>query len=566
MVTVTLQDTSPFDGQKPGTSGLRKAVKVFQKHHYTENFVQCIIDSIPVEKRRGCTLVVGGDGRFFMREAVLIIVRMAAANEIGQLVIGQGGIFSTPAVSCIIRKMKATGGILLTASHNPGGPDGDFGIKYNIENGGPAPEAITNEIFSKTKTIKSYKICHDITVDLDTIGSQSWEIEGHTFTVMIRDSVEDYTLLMKEIFDFDLLKTLIAGTEGQAPFKFIASAMHGVTGPYLKRILCQELGAPESYTLKCEPKEDFGGHHPDPNQTYASDLVNLLKKGEHQLGAAFDGDGDRNMILGQNGFFVTPSDSVAVIADNATCIPYFVKTGLKGVARSMPTSAAIDRVGQKLGVECFEVPTGWKFFGNLMDAQRLSLCGEESFGTGSDHIREKDGVWAFLAWLSIIASKKMSVQDILKDFWKKYGRGFFVRCDYENVEAEGAKKMIELLRQTAKDESLVNKSLTGGSGQDQKTYQVKSMDDFSYTDPIDGIVTEKQGVRMIFTDGSRVIFRLSGTGSAGATIRVYVESYEPDESKHLLDAQIVLKPLLDIALKVSKLQEFTGREIPTVIT
>lgn len=528
--------------------------------------MQCILDSIPETKRAGCTLVVGGDGRFFMRDAIQIIARMAAANGVGELVIGQNGIFSTPAVSCIIRKIKATGGIILSASHNPGGPDGDFGIKYNIENGGPAPEANTNEIYSRTQSIKSYKICHDITVDLNTIGSQTWEVEGCTFTVTIKDSVEDYTQLMKEIFDFDLLKKLINRTDDQPPFKFVASAMHGVTGPYLKRILCEELGAAASSTLKCEPKEDFGGHHPDPNQTYAADLVELLKKGDHHLGAAFDGDGDRNMILGQHGFFVTPSDSVAVIAENAMCIPYFVKTGLKGVARSMPTSAAIDRVGQKLGIECFETPTGWKFFGNLMDAQHISLCGEESFGTGSDHIREKDGVWAFLAWLSIIASRKMSVQDILKDFWKKYGRGFFVRCDYEMVDSEGANKMMELLRQTADDGSLVDKTLTGGSSQDQKTYQVKSMDDFSYKDPIDGSVSKKQGIRIIFTDGSRVIYRLSGTGSAGATIRVYVESYEPDESKHLLDPQIVLKPLLDIALNISQLEKFTGRNAPTVIT
>jgi len=371
---------------------------------------------------------------------------------------------------------------------------------------------------------------------------------------------------MKEIFDFDLLKKLISGTGDQPPFKFVANAMHGVTGPYLKRILCQELGAPDTATLKCDPKEDFGGHHPDPNQTYAADLVELLKEGVHQLGAAFDGDGDRNMILGQNGFFVTPSDSVAVIADSAMCIPYFVETGLKGVARSMPTSAAIDRVGQKLGIECFETPTGWKFFGNLMDANRISLCGEESFGTGSDHIREKDGVWAFLAWLSIIASRRMSVQDILKDFWKKYGRAFFVRCDYENVKSEGANKMIDMLREVAADGSLVNKTFTGGSGNDKKSYQVKSVDDFSYTDPIDGSVSSRQGIRIIFTDGSQLIFRLSGTGSAEATIRVYVESYEPDESKHMLDAQIVLKPLLDIALNISQLQQFTGRDKPTVIT
>ncbi|XP_068675965.1 phosphoglucomutase-1-like [Montipora foliosa] len=566
MVKVTVRNTVPFEGQKPGTSGLRKAVTVFKQTNYTENFVQCIFDSIPEEKRKNCTLVVGGDGRFYMRDAIQLIAKMAAANGVGELVIGQNGIFSTPAVSCIIRKIKARGGILLTASHNPGGPNGDFGIKYNTENGGPAPEGVTNEIYSRTQTIKFYKICDEVTVDLGTIGSKSWEVERHKFTVSVRDSVEDYTQLMKEIFDFDLLKKLISGANGQPPFKFIANAMYGVTGPYLKRIFCQELGAPETSTLKCDPKEDFGGHHPDPNQTYAADLVELLQKGEHQLGAAFDGDGDRNMILGQNGFFVTPSDSVAVIADNAKCIPYFVKTGLKGVARSMPTSAAIDRVGKEMGVECFETPTGWKFFGNLMDAQRISLCGEESFGTGSDHIREKDGVWAFLAWMSIIASRQMSVQDILKDFWKKYGRGFFVRCDYENVEPEGANKMMDLLRMAAEDVSLVNKTFTGGSGDSQRSYQVRSMDDFSYTDPIDGSVSKKQGVRIIFTDGSRLIFRLSGTGSAGATIRIYVESYEPDEAKHMLDAQVVLKPLLDIGLTISQLQQLTGRDAPTVIT
>ncbi|XP_032234658.1 phosphoglucomutase-1 isoform X2 [Nematostella vectensis] len=441
MVAVSVVQTSPFEDQKPGTSGLRKPVSVFQQTNYTENFIQAILDAIPAKDRKGCTLVVGGDGRFFMRDAVQTIVRMAAANEIGELVIGQNGIVSTPAVSCVIRKIKAQGGIILTASHNPGGPNGDFGVKYNTSNGGPAPEGVTNHIFELTKTMSQYKICTDITADLTALGTQSWDIDGRNFTVNIRDSVDDYVALMKEIFDFDLLKQFLGGQDGKPGMNILIDSMHGVTGPYVKRIVCGELGASESSVVNCVPLEDFGGHHPDPNLTYAADLVNIMKKGEHGLGAAFDGDGDRNMILGHNGFFVTPSDSVAVIGENYKSIPYFVKTGIKGFARSMPTSAALDRVAQKLGIEYFETPTGWKFFGNLMDAGRLCLCGEESFGTGSDHIREKDGVWAFLAWLSILANRKMSVAEVLKDFWSKNGRNFFTRYDYENVDNQAANRM-----------------------------------------------------------------------------------------------------------------------------
>ncbi|XP_072047752.1 phosphoglucomutase-1-like [Amphiura filiformis] len=550
--------TTPFEGQKPGTSGLRKHVPVFQQANYTENFVQCTLSA--VDDLKGSTLVVGGDGRYYMKEAVAVIIRMAAANGVKKLIIGQNGVFSTPALSCVIRKRKANGGIILTASHNPGGPKGDFGIKYNTANGGPAPEGVTNKIFELTKTLTEYRICPDINMDIGQIGNKDFTVDGNAFTVEIVDSVEDYLGLMKEIFDFDSLKKLFSGS-----LKVVINAMHGVMGPYAKRIFLQELGAPDGTCINCEPKDDFGGHHPDPNLTYAKDLVDLLKKGEHGFGAAFDGDGDRNMILGLNGFFVTPSDSVAVIAANAKCIPYFATGKVKGLSRSMPTSGALDRVAQAEGLEFFEVPTGWKFFGNLMDASRLSICGEESFGTGSDHIREKDGLWAVLSWLSIMATRQLSVEEILKSHWGKYGRNFFTRYDYENVDSEPANKMMANLREMVSESNaanFINKEYSNSG----KAYQVGKADDFEYTDPIDGSVSKKQGVRIIFKDGSRIIFRLSGTGSSGATVRMYIDSYEADESQHMKDAQEVLKPLVQIALEISQLRELTGRQEPTVIT
>uniref|UniRef100_F6PKQ4 EF-hand calcium-binding domain-containing protein 7 n=1 Tax=Xenopus tropicalis TaxID=8364 RepID=F6PKQ4_XENTR len=454
-------------------------------------------------------------------------------NKIGRLVIGQNGILSTPAVSCIIRKIKAIGGIILTASHNPGGPNGDFGIKFNTSNGGPAPEAITDKIFQLSKTIEEYAICPDLKVDLTTIGKQQFDLENKfkPFTVEIVDSVEAYANMLRNIFDFSALKELLSG---QNRLKIRIDAMHGVVGPYVKKILCEELGAPANSAVNCIPLEDFGGHHPDPNLTYASELVDTMKTGEHDFGAAFDGDGDRNMILGKNGFFVNPSDSVAVIAANIFSIPYFQHTGVRGFARSMPTSGALDRVAKATKIALYETPTGWKFFGNLMDANKLSLCGEESFGTGSDHIREKDGLWAVLAWLSIIATRKQSVEEILKDHWQKYGRNFFTRYDYEEVDSEGANKMMKDLETLMFDRAFIGQQLSVGD----KVYTVEKADNFEYSDPVDGSISRNQGLRLIFADGSRVIFRLSGTGSAGATIRLYIDSYEKDLQKIYEDPQV----------------------------
>ncbi|XP_013419467.1 phosphoglucomutase-1 [Lingula anatina] len=551
-------ETKPFEGQKPGTSGLRKNVKVFQQGNYTENFIQCTLDALG-EKLAGSTLVVGGDGRFFGKEAVGIIVQMAAANGVSKLLIGQNGILSTPAVSCVIRKYGTDGGIILTASHNPGGPNGDFGIKFNIANGGPAPSGVTDKIFELSKSITKYKICKDLNVDLSKLDTHDFTVDGRKFTVQVIDSVEDYCGLMKEIFDFGAIKELLTGPSA---LNITLNALHGVMGPYVKRIVCQELGAPETSAVNCVTLPDFGGGHPDPNLTYAAELVDEMKKGNHGFGAAFDGDGDRNMILGKNAFFITPSDSLAVIAANMECIPYFKKTGVRGYARSMPTAGAVDRVAKALGKEIFEVPTGWKFFGNLMDAGRLSLCGEESFGTGSDHIREKDGLWAVLAWLSILANRKQSVEGIVQDHWKKFGRNVFTRYDYEEVDSAPADKMMAKLNDLVGDPSFVGKSFSHGD----KVYKVALADNFEYTDPIDGSVTKKQGIRIVFEDGSRIVFRLSGTGSSGATIRMYIDSYESDQAKLNGDAQEMLKPLVEIALQISQLRELTGREKPTVIT
>ncbi|GCB64620.1 hypothetical protein scyTo_0013364, partial [Scyliorhinus torazame] len=485
--------TTPFGDQKPGTSGLRKRVSVFQSQpHYAENFIQSILAAAIEPTERQCAvLVVGGDGRFYNKHVIQLIIQMAAANGIGRLVIGQNGILSTPAVSCIIRKIKAIGGIILTASHNPGGPDGDFGIKYNISSGGPAPEAVTEKIFQLSKTIEEYAICPDLKVDLTTIGKQQFDLENKfkPFTVM---------------------------------------------GPYVKKILCEELGAPANSAVNCTPLEDFGGHHPDPNLTYAADLVEAMQTGDYDFGAAFDGDGDRNMILGKHGFFVNPSDSVAVIAANIFTIPYFQQTGVRGFARSMPTSGALDRVAKATKISLYETPTGWKFFGNLMDANKLSLCGEESFGTGSDHIREKDGLWAVLAWLSIIAKRKQSVETIMQEHWQKFGRNFFTRYDYEEVDAAAADKIMKDLETIMSDRTFAGHKFTICEGEE---YTVDKADNFEYCDPVDGSISRNQGLRIIFTDGSRLIFRLSGTGSAGATIRIYIDSYYKDACKIFKDPQ-----------------------------
>lgn len=553
--------TKAYDGQKPGTSGLRKAVKVFQQEHYTENFVQSILNALG-SQLPGSTLIVGGDGRYFCKEAVDIIIKISAANGVSKLIVGQNGILSTPAVSCLIRKYKVSGGILLTASHNPGGPDNDFGIKFNISNGGPAPTGVTDEIYNLTKKITQYSIVPDLKCSISQIGTQTFQVDGRTFTVEIVDSVNDYLALMKEIFDFETLKSLIQGSSGRPPFKVLINAMHGVTGPYVRRIFVDELGAPENNTVNTVPLEDFGGHHPDPNLTYAADLVDAMKEGDYDFGAAFDGDGDRNMILGHKAFFVNPSDSLAVLATSLESIPYFKKTGVKGYARSMPTGRAVDRVAKEKGKQCFEVPTGWKFFGNLMDAGKLSLCGEESFGTGSDHIREKDGIWAVLAWLSVIAHLKEPVEQILRLHWTKYGRDFFTRYDYENCELEPCNKMMEELEKLVTSPDFVSKTFTA-NGVD---FTVVEADNFKYTDPVDNSVSTKQGIRIMFKNQSRLIFRLSGTGSSGATVRLYAECYESDPSRLFISASEALQPLIQVALELSKLPQFTGRDAPTVIT
>ncbi len=548
---VIVTPTQPFNDQKPGTSGLRKKVKIFQQAHYLENFVQSLFDTLIVPM--DAVLVIGGDGRYHNRQAIQTIVSMAAANGFSRVLIGQGGILSTPAASHMIRKYKTFGGMVLSASHNQGGINGDFGIKYNISNGGPAPEKITDEVFAKSKVIAEYKISDLPQVDIDTIGETQFDgvAAGQSFTVQVIDAVQDYADLMQSLFDFKAIKQLLA-----SGFEMKFDAMHAVTGPYAKEIFVNRLGAPIESLMNCEPSEDFGGGHPDPNLTYAEDLVRIMFAGEDALdfGAASDGDGDRNMILGQN-FFVTPSDSLAVLAANATLVPAYA-VGIAGVARSMPTSGAVDRVAAKFNVPCFETPTGWKFFGNLMDAGKVTLCGEESFGTSSNHVREKDGLWAVLFWLNIIAVKKIGVEAILKAHWLEYGRNVYSRHDYESIPTEAANSVIAHIK--AQFATLPNQKF--GS------YTVKLCDDFSYHDSIDGSVSSNQGIRILFTDGSRIVFRLSGTGTEGATLRIYLEAYEPDSAKHYLDAQVALAEMIQIALQISQLVEKTGRVTPTVIT
>ncbi|CAL1714281.1 unnamed protein product [Somion occarium] len=555
--------TKPYDGQKPGTSGLRKRVKVFQQEHYTENFVQSIFDSI---EPKGATLVIGGDGRYFSPETVQTILRIGAANGVAKFIIGHNAILSTPAASNVIRKYKAYGGILLTASHNPGGPDNDFGIKYNVSNGGPAPENVTNKIFEKTKTIKSYKVIDLPPIDLSKIGN----FEFGPSKVEIIDSVKDYVELLEGIFDFPLIKTFLQ--KHSSDFKVLFDGMHGVTGPYGRAIFVDTLGLPSSSVQNDTPLPDFGGGHPDPNLTYAHELVDRVEKDSIAFGAASDGDGDRNMIYGK-GAFVTPSDSVAIIADWAQdAIPYF-KSGIKGLARSMPTSAQIDYVAKKKGLQYYVVPTGWKFFGNLMDAGKLSICGEESFGTGSDHIREKDGVWAVVAWLNILAfankdsSSLIGIKELLQKHYEVYGRSFFSRYDYEEVSSEGAQKLVDELNKHISSQSLLNTTHTSAST--KQSFTVSQTYNFDYTDPIDGSVSKNQGQVIHFTDGSRVVFRLSGTGSQGATVRMYVERYvakEKGAEELAKETQAGLKGLIEVALELSKLKEFLGRDKPTVIT
>lgn len=550
-------DTKPIEGQKTGTSGLRKKTSVFTQKHYLNNWVQSLFNALPNDKLAGSTLVLGGDGRYFNKEAAQAIIKMAAANKVGKVLVGQDGILSTPAVSTIIRKRRAYGGLIMTASHNPGGPNEDWGIKYNTDNGGPAPESVTNEIFKHTQTISSYKIADLPDIDLSQLKVHHFG----DFTVEVIDSVEDLLDTYRDVFDMDAIKRLISRSD----FQLLFDALHGVTGVYAEKIFCNELGGSKNSIVNCVPKEDFGGGHPDPNLTYAASLVEeVFQEGGPDFGAASDGDGDRNMILG-NKFFVTPSDSVAIIADYAQkCIPYF-KDGLKGLARSMPTSTAIDRVAEKYKVKNYEVPTGWKFFGSLMDAGMLSICGEESFGTGSDHIREKDGLWAVLAWLSILAYRnqesgsKVTVKDIVQEHWSEFGRSFYCRYDYEQVDSDGANKMMNHLREQVSG-GLQGKQFT----ENGQTYTVSTCDEFEYTDVVTKEKTTQQGIRVHFDDGSRLVFRLSGTGSSGATIRLYMEQYSKTNIEG--DSQEKVKPLANIALKIAKISEFTGRNEPTVIT
>jgi phosphoglucomutase len=544
-MTIQTVATTPFQDQKPGTSGLRKAVTVFQQSPYLENFIQSIFDSLP--GCQGQTLVLGGDGRYYNREAIQTILKMAAANGIGRILVGSQGILSTPAASCIIRENQAFGGIILSASHNPGGPKGDFGVKYNVTNGGPAPEKVTEAIYQCSQTIQEYKILEAADINLDRPGS----FKLGTMDVEVIDSVAPYLKLMESLFDFDRIRDFLA----TGKFRMCIDSMHAVTGPYARAIFEQRLGAPPGTVINGTPQEDFGGGHPDPNLVYAHELVEILF-GEKapDFGAASDGDGDRNMILGRK-FFVTPSDSLAILTANAHLVPGY-QGGLAGVARSMPTSAAADRVAAQLGIDCYETPTGWKFFGNLLDAGKATLCGEESFGTGSNHIREKDGLWAVIFWLNILAVRGESVEQIVRSHWQKYGRNYYSRHDYEEVDAARAQEMFDRLG------SLV---LTL-KGQQFGNYQVDYSDDFSYTDPVDGSISQKQGIRLGFTDGSRIVFRLSGTGTKGATLRVYLESYQPDANQQDLDPQEALEPLIKLAEEIAKIRQFTDRDRPTVIT
>uniref|UniRef100_A0A9L0S8I9 Phosphoglucomutase 5 n=1 Tax=Equus caballus TaxID=9796 RepID=A0A9L0S8I9_HORSE len=520
-IPVLTVPTAPYQDQRPaGGGGLRRPTGLFEgQRNYLPNFIQSVLSSIDLRDRQGCTMVVGSDGRYFSRTATEIVVQMAAANGIGRLIIGQNGILSTPAVSCIIRKIKAAGGIILTASHCPGGPGGEFGVKFNVANGGPAPDVVSDKIYQISKTIEEYAICPDLRIDLSRLGRQEFDLENKF-----------------------------------KPFR--------VMGPYVRKVLCDELGAPANSAINCVPLEDFGGQHPDPNLTYATTLLEAMKGGEYGFGAAFDADGDRYMILGQNGFFVSPSDSLAIIAANLPCIPYFRQMGVRGFGRSMPTSTALDRVAKSMKVPVYETPAGWRFFSNLMDSGRCSLCGEESFGTGSDHLREKDGLWAVLVWLSIIAARKQSVEEIVRDHWAKFGRHYYCRFDYEGLEPKTTYYIMRDLEALVTDKSFIGQQFAVGS----HVYSVAKTDSFEYVDPVDGTVTKKQGLRIVFSDASRLIFRLSSSSGVRATIRLYAESYERDPSGHDQEPQAVLSPLIAIALKISQIHERTGRRGPTVIT
>ncbi|MBW9053950.1 alpha-D-glucose phosphate-specific phosphoglucomutase [Rhizobium mesosinicum] len=537
--------TTPYQDQKPGTSGLRKKVPVFQQPNYAENFIQSIFDSL--EGYQGKCLVIGGDGRYYNREVIQKAVKMAAANGFGKVMVGKGGILSTPAASHIIRKYKAFGGIILSASHNPGGPTEDFGIKYNVNNGGPAPEKITDAIFARSKVIESYKIADFADVNIDRIGKE--ELPGGMILSVI-DPVEDYAALMEELFDFGAIRNLIS-----LGFRIAFDAMSAVTGPYAKEIFENRLGAPSGSVRNFMPLPDFGGHHPDPNLVHAKELYDeMMGEDAPDFGAASDGDGDRNLIIGR-GIFVTPSDSLAILAANANLAPGY-SGGLAGIARSMPTSGAADRVAEKRGIGIYETPTGWKFFGNLLDAGMATICGEESAGTGSNHVREKDGLWAVLLWLNILAVRGESVQDIVTQHWQTYGRNYYSRHDYEGVDSDAANGLVDNLRS----------QLSTLPGKIFGDLTVEKADDFAYHDPVDKSVSEHQGIRVLFQGGSRVVFRLSGTGTSGATLRVYIERYEPDSTRHNIETQEALADLIAAAESIANIRERTGRNEPTVIT
>ncbi|WP_150467060.1 alpha-D-glucose phosphate-specific phosphoglucomutase [Francisella sp. SYW-9] len=537
--------TKPFANQKPGTSGLRNKVKAFKQPGYLENFVQSTFNSL--DNIAGKTLVVGGDGRYYNKVATQTIIRIAAANKFSKIIVGHNGILSTPAASCVIRKYKAFGGVILSASHNPGGPNGDFGIKYNISNGGPAPEKITEKIYQETQNIDKYYIsdAKQDAIDLSRVGTYAIE----STTVEVIDSVADYAELMQQIFDFDKIRELFKNG-----FKVRFDSMSAVSGPYAKYIFETALNAPAGTVVNAEPLEDFGGLHPDPNPVNAADLVKHMRSGEYDFGAASDGDADRNMIVGKK-IDVAPSDSLAIMAANANLIPAYSE-GIKGVARSMPTSMAVDRVAKSLDIPCYETPTGWKFFGNLLDANEITLCGEESYGTGSDHIREKDGVWAVLYWLNLVAATNKNVDELVADHWQKFGRNFYSRHDYEAIDSDIANEIMSSLRQ--KVSKLQGVKLCGQN--------VKLADDFSYRDLIDHSVSNKQGIRVVLEDGSRVVFRLSGTGTQGATLRVYLEKYEADVNKFNIPTQQALADLVALAEKLTNVKSLTGMREPTVIT
>jgi phosphoglucomutase len=544
-MTIKQIKTQSFNDQKPGTSGLRKKVTQFQQAGYLENFVQAVFNTIA--PCTGKTLVLGGDGRFYNREAIQVIIRMAVANGFSHILVGKGGILSTPAASCVIRKNQACGGIILSASHNPGGPDEDFGIKFNGDNGGPAPEKLTNAIFDQTLTIEHYQTVEADNVELDEINT----VQIAQTKIDVIDPVIDYADLMESMFDFDLMKTLFT----QGDFRMCFDAMHAVNGPYAKEILESRLGAPKGTVINGVPLTDFGGGHPDPNLVHAHELVELLH-GDNALdfGAASDGDGDRNMVLGKN-FYINPCDSLALLTANAHHIPAYSK-GISGVARSMPTSRAVDRVAKAMNIACFETPTGWKFFGNLLDAGKITLSGEESFGTGSDHVREKDGLWAVLFWLNLIAAKKQPVSEIVKNHWVQYGRDYFTRHDYEAVDSEKAQAMFSQLKE----------KLSSLAGQIFSGIEIEQADDFQYTDPVDNSKTTEQGVRLYLNNGGRIVFRLSGTGTQGATLRVYIDCFQNNPALLEQDTQETLSSLIEIADNVAGIKQFTGRDKPDVIT